>query len=70
MHPHGQSHTSWMRSVFRDEVRGLIERGIHNIYVFGTAGEGYAVSDEQFETVVRVFADEMKRPGFIPPWSD
>ena len=51
---------------FRDEVRGLIGRGIHNIYVFGTAGEGYAVSDEQFETVVRVFADEMKGPDLYP----
>jgi len=29
------------------------------MYVFGTAGEGHAVSEPQFDRIVRVFADEV-----------
>ncbi len=52
--------------IFRNEIRGLIARGIHNIYLFGTAGEGYAVTDEQFEAIVKIFAEEMKGPDLYP----
>ena len=52
--------------IFRNEIRGLVKRGIHNIYLFGTAGEGYAVTDEQFEAIVKIFADEMKAPDLYP----
>lgn len=52
--------------IFRKEIQGLIERGIKNIYLFGTAGEGYAITDEQFDRIVRVFAEEMKGPGLYP----
>jgi len=52
--------------ILRDEIRNLIKRDIHNIYLFGTAGEGYAVTDEQFDEIVRIFADEMKAPGLFP----
>jgi dihydrodipicolinate synthase/N-acetylneuraminate lyase len=51
---------------FRKEVQGLIKRGIHNIYLFGTAGEGYAVNEKQFEDIVTVFADEMRSPDLFP----
>lgn len=52
--------------IFRNEIQGLIKRGVHSIYLFGTAGEGYAVTDEQFDTIVTIFADEMKAPDLYP----
>jgi dihydrodipicolinate synthase/N-acetylneuraminate lyase len=48
--------------LFRAEIRGLLHRGIRHIYLFGTAGEGYAVTEELFEKMVRVFAEEMDAP--------
>lgn len=51
---------------FRSHVRVLIGSGLKHIYLFGTAGEGYAVTDEQFRTVVQAFADEMNAPGLRP----
>lgn len=45
---------------FRLLIRALIERGVRHIYTFGTAGEGYAVSDRQFDSIVSVFSEEME----------
>lgn len=44
---------------FRREIGILVENDITHFYLFGTAGEGYAVSDAQFDEIVRVFADEV-----------
>ncbi|MAG35981.1 MAG: hypothetical protein CL878_07035 [Dehalococcoidia bacterium] len=52
--------------LFRVEVRGLIEQGMKDLYVFGTAGEGYAVSDRQFDEIVRVFHEETRAPDVRP----
>jgi len=52
--------------IFRKQIRDLTNRDICHIYLFGTAGEGYAVTDEQFEEIVKVFAEEMKGPGLYP----
>ena len=52
--------------MFRDEIKGLLERGLKHIYLFGTGGEGYAVTDEQFEEIVRIFAEEMKETESYP----
>lgn len=52
--------------IFREQIRDLVRRDIHNIYLFGTAGEGYAVTDQQFENIVQVFAQEMQAPGLYP----
>lgn len=52
--------------IFRQQIRDLISRDIRNIYLFGTAGEGYAVTEEQFESIVKVFAEEMQSPGLYP----
>jgi dihydrodipicolinate synthase/N-acetylneuraminate lyase len=41
-------------------------RGTKHLYVFGTAGEGYAVSEAQFDTVARVFSEEMRAAGADP----
>lgn len=53
-------------SAFRKQVRALAERGIHHLYLFGTAGEGYAVTERQFEQIVAVFAEEMSAPHLFP----
>lgn len=45
---------------FREETRFLLSHGLENLYVFGTAGEGYAVTDRLFSDIARVFFDEMR----------
>src|SRR5947208_14798485 len=52
-------------AIFRRGVRHALA-GTPHLYVFGTAGEGYAVTDQQFDQVVTAFADEMRRGGAEP----
>lgn len=56
----------FVEELFRREVRMLVGSGIKSIYLFGTAGEGYAVDDRMFERIVTVFYDEMQAPGLMP----
>ena len=51
---------------FRKHIGRVLELGYTNIYVMGTAGEGYAVTDTQFRHVVDVFVEETDRPGLRP----
>src|SRR5262245_36331653 len=46
--------------LFRHEIRDLLAHGTKHLYLFGTAGEGYAVSDRQYDRIVRVFHEEMQ----------
>jgi len=55
----------FVESLFIDEVHGLLKLTKH-LYVFGTAGEGYAVTDRQFERITRVFHEAM-RAGAAEP---
>jgi 4-hydroxy-tetrahydrodipicolinate synthase len=48
---------------FRRSVRHQIACGIRDLYIFGTAGEGYAITESQFDAVTRVFLDETKADG-------
>jgi len=53
--------------IFRREAAMLCEQGMNSVYLFGTAGEGYSVSNDQFESIVRVFCDEMRgRDATVP----
>jgi dihydrodipicolinate synthase/N-acetylneuraminate lyase len=52
-----------LEDVFRQEVRGTIAHGFHNVYVFGTAGEGYAVDTPRFRRVVEIFWEETRGEG-------
>lgn len=53
--------------LFRKGVRLLCENGAGSIYLFGTAGEGYAVDRAQYLQIVTEFMDEMKAfPDVIP----
>ena len=56
----------FVESIFRHGVQTTLEHGTKYIYVFGTAGEGYAVTDRQFDRIVATFADEMRQGGADP----
>ncbi len=53
-------------ALFRHEIASLLAAGYSHLYVFGTAGEGYAVNNAQFEQVASVFVDEMRAGGAEP----
>lgn len=52
--------------LFREHIQSIIQQGFRHIYVMGTAGEGYALTDQQFQQVVRIFHEEMQQPGLHP----
>jgi dihydrodipicolinate synthase/N-acetylneuraminate lyase len=56
----------FLEDVFRDQVRKILTQGTEHVYVFGTAGEGYAVSDRQFDRIVRAFTEAMRAGGAEP----
>ena len=51
---------------FEGQLDRLIDNGYTHVYVLGTAGEGHAVSDSSFRTIVDVFSDRMKPDGLHP----
>lgn len=51
---------------FRRELEGLMAAGYRHIYIFGTAGEGYAVDDAQFLAITRVYAEALLAGGVEP----
>lgn len=59
------AHWQLDESSFRRGVRHAL-RGTRHLYVFGTAGEGYAVTDRQFDEVVAAFVDEMRQADAEP----
>ena len=52
--------------LFRRTVSNLVAAGLPDLYVFGTAGEGHAVSEGDFRRVVTIFAEEMSAAGGRP----
>lgn len=52
----------FMEDMFRRQVRTLHANLTKHLYIFGTAGEGYAVSNSQFEAIARAFRDETNKP--------
>ena len=51
---------------FRRSISTLVRLGLRDLYVFGTAGEGYAVSERQFDEVTRVFVDALEEHELSP----
>jgi dihydrodipicolinate synthase/N-acetylneuraminate lyase len=54
--------------IFRREIRNLRTNLTQNLYLFGTAGEGYAVTESQFDQIVRIFCEETIQqniPGMV-----
>lgn len=55
----------FLELLFVDQVNRLLALTKH-LYIFGTAGEGYAVTDRQFARITKVFHDAM-RAGAAEP---
>ena len=51
---------------FRRQVRTIAAELTQHIYIFGTAGEGYAVSEAQFDQVARAFWESAAENGVSP----
>lgn len=58
-------HGRFVEPIFRLNVQHAL-KGTKLLYVFGTAGEGYAVTERQYEEIVTSFADEMRRGNAEP----
>ncbi len=56
----------FMPKVFELQVNHMVENGLRHIYLFGTAGEGYAVNLRQYKTIVKLFTEMMKKDGLYP----
>jgi dihydrodipicolinate synthase/N-acetylneuraminate lyase len=52
--------------LFRHQVATLLEAGYGHLYIFGTAGEGYAVDDAQFEHIAHIFVEDTRAGGAEP----
>jgi dihydrodipicolinate synthase/N-acetylneuraminate lyase len=59
-------HLRFLEEEFRDHVRLVAENVTRHIYVFGTAGEGYAMTDGQFREIAAVFWDQAQASGVTP----
>src|SRR5260221_11502592 len=47
-----------IEDVFRKEVRMALANDFRHLYIFGTAGEGYAVDTARFRQIVEIFRQE------------
>ena len=54
-----------LEDVFRREVRHTLQEYKH-LYIFGTAGEGHAVTQAQFRRIVDIFYEETRGDGIYP----
>src|SRR5712691_5864420 len=54
-------HDRFDEDVFRENVRRLHAAGVHGVYTTDSDGEFYAIELDEFEQIVRVFADEAQR---------
>ena len=54
-------------ALFRRSIRNLVAAGLPDLYVFGTAGEGYAVSDAMFRHVATIFTETIREAGGARP---
>jgi dihydrodipicolinate synthase/N-acetylneuraminate lyase len=55
----------FLEDLFRREVRRFLTQGFRYLYIFGTAGEGYAVTTAQFSHIARVFYEETLAEGVL-----
>ncbi len=53
--------------LFQRSIRGLVHAGLRDLYIFGTAGEGHSVTEEQFREVTRLFVETMGEVDGAPP---
>jgi dihydrodipicolinate synthase/N-acetylneuraminate lyase len=54
-----------LEDTFRREIRHVLKEFNH-LYIFGTAGEGYAVNTEQFRRISEIFYEETRGEDVYP----
>lgn len=54
------------RESFRRQVQTIARGLTRHIYIFGTAGEGYAVTDAQFKEIAACFLEVSREEGVTP----
>ena len=52
--------------LFIGEIEHSVRHGTKHLYIFGTAGEGYAVSDTQFREITSLFVDTIRGLDAVP----
>jgi dihydrodipicolinate synthase/N-acetylneuraminate lyase len=57
---------NFAEDIFRNQIKHILQHGTKHIYIFGTAGEGYAVNDSQFKQITETFYEEMKAGSSDP----
>lgn len=55
-----------IEGVFRKQVRRFLALGFRHVYIFGTAGEGYAVDSSRFRQAAQIFREETCGKGILP----
>src|SRR6266508_5799961 len=55
-----------IEDVFRKEVRMALANDFQHVYIFGTAGEGYAVDTARFRQIVEIFREETRGDDIHP----
>lgn len=55
-----------LEDVFRKEVQMVLGLGFNHLYIFGTAGEGYAVDTARFRQIVEIFREETRGEDVHP----
>ncbi len=56
----------FQRGVFAQVVEKLVEAKLPALYLFGTAGEGYAVDEAQYLEITRAFLQDLQGTGVEP----
>ena len=56
----------FQEDVFRRQVHTIARELTRDIYVFGTAGEGYAVTERQFDQITRAFWESAQESKVTP----
>jgi dihydrodipicolinate synthase/N-acetylneuraminate lyase len=55
-----------LEAIFREQVRRFLAFGFRHVYIFGTAGEGYAVDSSRFRQIAQVFREETGGEDVLP----
>lgn len=55
-----------LEDCFRRQIRAVLGHGFNHLYIFGTAGEGYAVTLSQYRQIVEIFREETNKEGVFP----
>ena len=55
-----------MEDLFRQELRRFLDAGFRSVYIFGTAGEGYAIDTARFLRVAQIFREETLASDVLP----